>query len=281
MRNLLNFLIKNSAWFVFTFYVLLGCLLLFSGKKYYQHIYLTSANSVSNELYELSNSVTGYFNLRKINSDLQLSNAKLENEVFNLRTEIAKLKSLQSDTLVFKNQDRYDYVLGTVVNNSTRHPRNYFTIDKGINDGIKPGMGVVDQNGIVGIVNVSGPHTSRVISLLNETQHFSVKINGTQFIGLLSWRGVDPNIAYVEEIPRHARYNVGDTIVTSGFSTTFPEGLPVGVILNKVKSEDENYYTLKVRLSSDFKSLSTVRVIKDIYKQELDSLAQFDIKIDE
>lgn len=280
MRNLLNFLLKNSTWFVFTFYVLLGCMLLFSGATYHQHVYLTSANAVSSSVLEATNSVTGYFNLREINASLQLSNANLENEVLNLRRELAACRSELSDTLRREDSRRFSYVLGTVINNSTRHPRNYFTIDRGYNDGIKPGMGVVDHNGIVGIVNVTGPHTSRVISLLNQTQHFSVKIYKTPFVGSLTWKGNDPNVAYVEEIPRHAKYHVGDTIVTSGFSTTFPEGIPVGTILNRVRSEDDNYYTFKVRLSSDFKTLSTVRVIKDIYKQELDSLATKDIKVE-
>lgn len=280
MRNLLNFLLKNSTWFVFTFYVLLGCMLLFSGATYHQHVYLTSANAVSSSILEATNSVTGYFNLREINASLQLSNANLENEVLNLRRELAACRSELSDTLRREDSRRFSYVLGTVINNSTRHPRNYFTIDRGYNDGIKPGMGVVDHNGIVGIVNVTGPHTSRVISLLNQTQHFSVKIYKTPFVGSLTWKGNDPNVAYVEEIPRHAKYHVGDTIVTSGFSTTFPEGIPVGTILNRVRSEDDNYYTFKVRLSSDFKTLSTVRVIKDIYKQELDSLATKDIKVE-
>lgn len=280
MRNLLNFLLKNSTWFVFTFYVLLGCMLLFSGTTYHQHVYLTSANTLSSSFYEASNTITGYFNLREINASLQRSNANLENEVLNLRKELASCRSQLSDTLRRKDSHRFSYVLGTVINNSTRHPRNYFTIDRGAGDGIKPGMGVVDHNGIVGIVNVVGPNTSRVISLLNQTQHFSVKIDKSPFVGSLSWKGNDPNVAYVEEIPRHAKYRVGDTIVTSGFSTTFPEGIPVGTILNRVRSEDDNYYTFKVRLSSDFKTLSTVRVIKDKYKQELDSLATKDIKVE-
>ncbi|MCM1377295.1 MAG: rod shape-determining protein MreC [Clostridium sp.] len=280
MRNLLNFILKNSTWFVFTFYVLISCMLLFDSDSYHQNVYLTSANSVSSSVYGVSNSVTGYFNLREINAQLQASNANLENEVFNLRRELAVSKGLLSDTAYSRNENRFSYVLSTVINNSTRHPRNYFTIDKGRNDGIEPGMGVVDHNGIVGIVNVVGPNTARVISLLNETQHFSVKIHKTPYVGQLSWRGSDPNIAYVEEIARHAKYRVGDTIVTSGFSTTFPANLPVGVILNRVRTSDDNYYVFKVRLTSDFKTLSTVRVIKDIYKHELDSLATFDIQTD-
>lgn len=281
MRNLLNFLLKNSTWFVFAFYVVLSCLLLFQGDSYHQSIYLTSANAVTSSVYGAANNVTGYFNLRSINNSLTASNAKLENEVLNLRRQLAETRSLLSDTAMAPSQNLYDYTLATVINNSTHEARNYFTINRGRDAGIMPGMGVVDHNGIVGIVNVSGPHTSRVISLLNATQRFSVRIGNSPFVGSLIWKPGDPKTAYVEEIPRHAKYRVGDTIVTSGFSTTFPAGIPVGVIQNRVRSSDDNFFVFKVRLTSDFNALSAVRVIKDIHKQELDSLASFDIKIDE
>lgn len=286
MRNLLNFILRYSTWFVFAFYVLLSCILLTKRDDYHASVLLSSANSLTGGVYKAASSVSGYFNLRRINESLQESNAHLENEILNLRNEISEYKSLLNDfdsTAVNKklSQNRFDYILSTVINNSTRHPRNYFTINKGSKDGIEPGMGVVDHNGIVGIVNVAGPNTSRVISILNETQHFSVKLKDTPYVGSLSWHGGDPSIAYVEEIPRHAKYQIGDTIVTSGYSTTFPDGITVGTVMNRIKAADDNFFIFKIRLASDFKTLSTVKVIKDSYKNELDSLANFDIKVDE
>lgn len=281
VRNLLNFLIKYSTWFVFTLYVLISCVLLSNYDDYHTSVMLTSANAVTGRVYSTASGITGYFNLRDINKSLQESNAMLENEILNLRNELAEYKALASDTLSHDIEKRFDYVVASVINNSTRHPRNYITINRGTLDGINPGMGVVDQNGIVGIVNVSGPHTSRLISLLNETQHFSVKIKDTPFVGSLSWRGGDPATAYVEEVPRHAKFHIGDTIVTSGFSTTFPYGINVGTIMNRIRTSDDNFYILKIRLSADFRTLSTVRVIKDIYKTELDSLSNFDINVGE
>ena len=114
--------------------------------------------------------------------------------------------------------------------------------------------------------------------MLTKDQPFSVKIKGTQFVGSLAWKENDAQSAWVEEIPRHARYRIGDTIVTSGFSTAFPEGIPVGTVMAQVKSGDSNFFTLKVHLSSDFNHLSTVRVIKDSLKPELDMLQRFDRK---
>lgn len=278
MRNLLNFLIRYSTWFVFTFYVLISVVLLVLGNRYRQSVYLSSANIVSGSIYNGTSQVTGYFHLKSINESLQASNAQLQNEVLNLKNEIDQYKVLLSDTLKpHPSKDRYDYIAAAVINNNTRHPKNYFTIDRGSLDGVDRGMGVVDQNGVVGIVNVTGPHMARVISLLNETQHFSVKLKDTSYVGSLNWKGEDATIAYVEEIPRHVEYQIGDTVVTSGYSTTFPEGIPVGTILNRVRSQDDSFFTFKVRLMPDFRALSTVRVIKDIYKQEIDSLSNFDI----
>ncbi|MDE7342947.1 MAG: hypothetical protein K2N19_02900 [Muribaculaceae bacterium] len=97
-------------------------------------------------------------------------------------------------------------------------------------------------------------------------------------MGSLSWKGSDPRIAYMEEVPRHAQYHTGDTVVTSGFSTTFPYGINVGTVMNRVRMADDNFYVLKIRLASDFETLSTVRVIKDFYKEELDSLSKFDVE---
>lgn len=278
MRNLINFIVRYSTWFVFAFYVVLSSILLASGNNYRQSVYLTSANQVSGVIYGTWSEVTGYFHLKTINESLQSRNAELQNEVLNLKSKIAEYRALTDDSLFNSDlNNRFDYVTASVINNNTRHAKNFFTINRGEQDGIVPGMGVVDQNGVVGIVNVTGKHMSRVISLLNETQHFSVKLKDTGFIGSLSWKGGDSRIGYVEEMPRHVKYNIGDTIVTSGYSTTFPEGIPIGTILNRVRSADDSFFTFKVKLASDFKALSTVRVIKDIYKTEIDSLANYDV----
>ncbi len=258
--------------------MIVSCVLLFSRNAYQQSVYLTSTNKVASTTHSAASQVTGYFHITSFNESLQASNANLENEVLNLRHQIAELHTLLSDTLKTRvDVERFDYISASVINNSVRHPRNYFSINRGSIDGVKTGMGVVDQNGVVGIVNVTGPHTSRVISLLNQTQHFSVKIKDTNYIGSLSWKGDDPAVAYITEVPRHAKFHTGDTIVTSGYSTTFPEGIPVGTILNRIKGSDDNFFILKIKLNSDFRALSIVRIIQDDFKNELDSLQSFDL----
>lgn len=277
MRNILSFILKYSRWFVFTIYVVVSCILLVDNNTYQQSVYLTSANGITGGIYGTWARITGYFNLKSVNESLQSANADLQSEVLNLRSQLTELKGQLTDSAtIARDSKRFSFIPAAVINNNTRHPRNFFTINRGKLDSVKPGMGVVDQNGVVGIVNVTGDHMARVISILNETQHFSVKLKGTDFIGSLTWKGGDATIGYVEEMPRHTKYEIGDTIVTSGYSTTFPEGLPVGIVLNRARSQDDSFFTFKVRLTPDFKALGSVRVIKDIYKQEIDSLAVFD-----
>lgn len=272
MRNLLNFIIKYSTWFVFTFYVLISCILLVKSSDNHFSLYMSSANAIGSAIYRTSSHVTDYFGLLSVNQRLQESNAKLENEVLNLRHQLTQYQVILQDTVGSERENRFGYIGASVINNSVRHPRNHFTIDRGSNDGVVPGMGVVDQSGVVGIVDVTGKNTSRVISLLNQNQHFSAKIKNSPYVGSLTWRGNDPSVAFLEEVPRHARFHIGDTIVTSGFSTTFPEGIDIGTVMGKVKTTDDTFLVLKIRLSSNFKTLGTVRVIKDAMKHELDSI---------
>lgn len=301
MRNLLNFIIRYSTWFVFVFYVLMSCILLMRNNSYQQSVYMTSANAVSSSVYGLTTDVSGYFGLKKTNLELQRNNAELTDQVLILKQELAECRARLGDTVGYDMPtpkpgqliasaygegglvtagDRFGYVLATVINNSTSHPRNFFSINRGSLDGLRPGMGVIDHNGVVGIVNVTGRHTARVISLLNRTQKFSVKLKNTDYVGTLNWRGPDPQVAYVEEIPRHVRFHVGDTVVTSGYSTTFPEGIPVGTVMTQIKGEDDNFFTIKLRLLPDFRNLGTVRVLTDELKEELDSLQTFDTEPD-
>lgn len=272
MRNLISFLIRHSSWFVFLLYVFISLFLLFQNNPYQQYVYLTSANSASASIYKVVSGVTSYFNLQSINNDLQERNALLEMEVINLKRQLDDCKiRMIADSISLPDSvaQSYEYYFAGVINNSVSRPMNYITIDKGSSDGIEPEMGVVDQNGVVGIVSVVSKHAARVISLLNPNMKLSCKVKGTDYFGSLYWDGVSPHFAVLEEMPRHMVYQKGDTIVTSGYSAVFPEGLIVGVIESGMKTNDDNFIALRVRLSTDFTRLSTVRAIKSKLSDEL------------
>lgn len=248
--------------------------LLVRNDPYHQNIYLTSANSVSSTIYGWTSNVTSYFNLRSNNEDLNERNAQLQLEVLALREQLLRaeekglLDSLNNDPSL----QQFDFVTAHVINNSVMRPHNYMTINRGSNDGIAPEMGVLDQNGVVGVVNVVGPHSARVISLLNPHFRLSCKIKGNDSFGSLVWDGEDPRYAVIEELPRHTVFHQGDTIITSGYSAVFPAGIPVGIVEADNTSGNENFFSLKVRLLTDFTTLNNVQVVVNHLAAELREL---------
>lgn len=277
MKNLIDFIVRNSSWFVFILYFILSGILLFNNNPYQHCIYLTSANSVVSSVYSGINSITSYFYLRDINDDLQLRNAALEMEVLDLRNQVHDYKILYGDTTInFETNSQFDFIVSRVISNSISLQQNYITINKGLNDGIDSEMGVVDQNGVVGIVNIAGNHSARIISLLNPNLRLSCKVKGSDYFGSLVWDGKSPYYAILEEMPRHVKFEKGDTIVTSGYSAVFPEGIMVGVIDEQLNSGADNFFSLKIKLSTDFTQLSTVRVLKNNMKDEFNKLSAED-----
>lgn len=263
MRTLLNFLVRHRAWFLFIFYVVISLGLLFNNNPYQRHVYLTSASHITGSVYRLSNSITGYFNLRAINDDLQRQNAELTSELLALREQVDKMGiQLYGDSIPLPEPVRkYDFILAKVINNSISRPHNYITIDKGRLDGVQPEMGVIDQNGVIGVVEIVNDRFARIISLLNPDFRLSCKVKGNDIIGSLVWDGKDPQTALVEELPKHTVFAPGDTIVTSGFSAMFPPDIPVATVIERAMTNDDNFYTLRVRLLTEFAQLSTARIV--------------------
>ena len=280
MNNLLNFFVKHSAWFIFAVYVILSLVLLFKDNPYQQSVYLTSANQVSAAVYKAFNGVTSYFHLRDINESLQERNAALEMELIELRNQMADMALAKPDSLHQPALKQYSFVMAQVISNSIANPNNYITINRGYLDGVNPEMGVIDQNGVVGIVNVAGPHAARVISLLNPHIRLSCKLQGSGFYGSLVWDGKDPRYAMLEELPRHVEFHNGDTVVTSGYSAVFPPGLIVGTIVGKQTGKSASFESLRVKLTTNFSQLSNVRVITNGMKKELDALLKAERGID-
>lgn len=265
MRNLLNFFIRYGAWFLFVFYAAISCFLLFQRNPFQHHVYLTSANTVVSGVYDVAANVTGYINLRDINADLQKRTADLESEVIALREHNRALSQqlLQDSLRTTDSLGRFRFILATVVNNSVVNPYNYITVNKGRLDSIQPEMGVMDQNGVVGVVNTVSNHHARIISLLNPNFRLSCKLRGNDAFGSLVWDGKSPYEAILEELPKQVRFHKGDTIITSGYSAVFPEGIPVGTIIGSTRGEDDNFNTLRIKLLTDFSTLSTVKVISN------------------
>ncbi len=274
MRELLNFFVRNSKWLVFAFYMIIGSLLLFKNNPFQQHVFLTSAGSVTSYVYEMGNSITSYFNLRENNEDLNRRNADLQREVLTLQERLMRLEeqSAPKSPILNDTTDHYRLITAHVINNSVIKPNNYITINRGSLDGIAPEMGVIDQNGVVGVINVVGPHNSRIISLLNPHFRLSCKLRSNDSFGSLVWDGEDPRYAILEELPKHTVFHRGDTVVTSGYSAVFPPGIPVGIVDSDNSGHNQNFFALKVKLFSDFSTLKNVQVVINYQADEIRAL---------
>jgi rod shape-determining protein MreC len=266
VKNLLEFLANHYHWVLFVFLEAISMVLLFQYNSYQNSVWFSSANAMAGKVYEMESSMESFFSLKKVNEDLTLRNYYLERQVTQLR-RLYKEKTEPKDTAELRGlaaMEQYKLVTAKVVSNELHKPDNLMTIDKGKADGVEVGMGVVCGKGIVGVVYLTSAHYSVVIPVLNvHSSRISCAIRGHGYFGVLRWYGDEAGYAYVEDIPRHARFKRGDWVETNGYSTIFPQGVLVGKIVQVYNSRDGLSYKLKVQLSTDFGNLRDVAVITD------------------
>ena len=213
---------------------------------------MTSANSMSGTLLEWRSDVGQYFSLRRENSVLAQENARLHGLLYELTdsqyVEMAKVMSTDG------------VVAAHVIDNSVRKDDNYITIDKGSRDGIAQGMGVYSPEGVVGVVMVAGKRYSVVMPVLNGKTSISCKVKGGESFGFLEWAGGDPYMAQLMDMPYHSSVELGDTIVTTGFSSVFPENIPVGTVADVNHSSNGYTIVIQVKLAVDLSNIGWVYV---------------------
>ena len=270
MRNLLEFLAKYNHWFVFLILEVVSMVLLFQYNSYQGSAWFSSANAVTGKLYEWDANVETFFSLTKVNQELTQRNAYLEQEVQKLSDSLV---CVTKDSSIYHRDQfallrNYRLIPAKVVANSIDKPGNLMTIDKGSADGIHKDMGVISGTGVVGIVYLVAEHYAIVIPVLNTKSNISCMIQNRGYFGYLRWKGGVSDLAYLEEVPRHAHFKLGDYVVTSGYSAVFPPGVRVGRILHVFNSADGQSYRVQLRLSTDFARLRDVCVIDDAAMKE-------------
>ena len=266
MKNLIAFLTKYHHWFLLVLLEVASGVLLFQKNSYQSSVLFTSANAVAGKVYEWDSAVRSFFSLKRVNEELTLRNFYLERQVSQLRRLYGDLTkdTTQAELEQLKFLSQYKLIPAKVVSNTIDKADNLMTIDRGRLDGVERDMGVACGSGVVGVVYLVSDHYAAVIPVLNVTSsRISCAIRGRGYFGYLQWYGGDASVAYVEDIPRHARFKRGDWVETSGYSSIFPPGVLVGKIENIYNSTDGLSYRLKVRLSTDFGCLRDVMVISD------------------
>mgnify|MGYP002525774151 FL=1 len=279
MRDLLNFLLKYNHWLLFLLLETVSLFLLCNTGPYQHSAALSSANLIAGKVYEVTGSITSYFHLKDANEDLLDRNVWLEQRVLQLESA---LSGYVGDSAVRQALDRFmppdtgieQSFKAHVIKNSLNRTENYITLDQGSAAGVKPDMAVVGAAGVVGIVYRTSPSYSLVLPLLNSKSSISCKIQGSDYFGYLKWEGGDPRYAYLKDLPRHAEFNLGDTVVTSGFSSVFPQGLMVGVVDDMADSNDGLSYLLRIKLATDFGKLGSVRILARRGQEEQKALEQ-------
>lgn len=274
MHNLLDFLRKYNHWLLFVVLEVFSLTLLFRFNNYQGSVWFTSASTLTAQVDRLYADMVSYVHLGRVNSELTARNLMLQRQVNELREELAHAEhdSTAQERAQATLLDNYRLIPAQVTANSIRKPNNYLVIDKGESDGVRSEMGVVGGGGIVGIVYMTGPHYSLVQSVLNVHSNISCRIRGHRFFGYLEWDGKNPLYGYLTDVPRYARFKVGDYVETSGYSSIFPAGLFVGRITHIGNSSDGLSYRVKVNLGTDFANLRDVVVIENTARAEVDTL---------
>lgn len=267
MQQIFNFIFKNSTRLLFLLLLITSLTLTIQSHSYHRSVVVNSANVASGTVYEEMNKVRSYFNLRSQNNKLVQENASLRKTLFNRKDSTSTLKK---DSL--KGYDKIDVIQSRVINNSYNVSENYLTINTGSLQGIKPDMGVINSQGIVGIVEKVSSNYATVFSVLNVKSKINAKVKKSNHFGSLIWNAKNAGYVQLIEIPRLASVRKGDTIVTGGSSRIFPENIPVGIIDKVYTDTETNYYTLNIRLFNDMTNLDHVYIILNKDNEEIKKL---------
>lgn len=270
MRNLLLFFKKSATFFEFLLLEIVAFLLIMQNEGYQSNVMLSACNRVVATTYRVIDSVEDYFSLSTENQLLVEENVRLQERIIALESALAASSFQKESLMVFENT--YDFIAAKTIYNTVDNIQNYLIIDKGTDDGIEAEMGVVDRNGVVGIVKTSSNHFSMVLPILNVQSRLSCRIGRGGTFGSLVWNAVDSRYAMLEEIPRHVAVECGDSVFTSGLSVVFPEGFLVGIIDDVHLGENSANYELKIKLACDFRSVNYVKVVRFANKQEYEEL---------
>lgn len=274
MRDILDRLTSNAHWLVFILLEIISGILLFNYNRYQSSIFFTQANALVATIQDWEAGALSFIQLRSTNRELVAENVALQANLDSLRRQ---LMAQGADTTDLDRRMRSAIkglrtIEAHVINNSVHRKNNFMTINRGTSDGVRPEMGVVSGDGVVGIVYSCSQHYSLVLPVLNSRSEISCRLRGSDFFGYLRWEGGSSLEAYLEEVPHHAKFKKGDVVETSGFSEVFPPGMYVGKVVGKVKSTDGLSYRIKVRLGCDQSLVRDVIVFSNTHREEIDTL---------
>ena len=269
MQPLFRFFLKYYNTFLFLFLEVIAFIIIINSTYYQQSVFFTASNSFSGSVYKIYNDITGYFDLKTTNKILAEENARLLNRQKSSFIKTDNKIFVVNDTLY---QQEYNYVSAKVISNTMNRVNNYLTLDKGFREGIKKNMGVISSQGIVGIVKDVSENFCTVYSVLHSKSKISAKLKKGNNVGTIVWDGSDYRIVTMKDVPTHVKVTIGDTVISSGYSMMFPEGIPIGSVYSYDINKGKDFYEIKIKLFNDFNNISYVYIIKNLMKDELNDL---------
>ena len=264
MRNVFLFIRKYANFLFFLLLQIIALSFLFRYNKYHEAAFMNVAGEFTGSINQRYSKVEYYFRLKKINEQLAAENVvlnQLRKENFERPNgnEKTVLDTIQTDTM--REIRKYTWMGANVVGSTVNTQTNFITIHRGLLQDVRPNMGVVSPQGIVGtVVNVSDNYAS-VMTLLHRQYKVVVKIKNGGDRGTIEWDGVSPMFVTLKDIPKSAKVKVGDSVETSPTSSLFPGNLMVGTIAEIVDDKSSNFYTLKVKPATNFFNIEYVYVI--------------------
>lgn len=271
MKNLLAFFLKYKFFFIFISLEVIAFSMIINHTHYHRYVLLNSANRLTGTMYSWNMSVREYFSLKQDNIVLSEENARLREKLaqslyFNDSTSIHV-----GDALT---KQQFTYVPARVVKNSTSKRNNYMMIDRGRKHGIEPYQAVITSNGVVGVILNVSEHYAWVMSVLNSHSRINGRLKRTGYQGSLWWDGRDYSTGTFSDVPSHAEILTGDTVVTSGFSLMFPAGIMIGTVKDYYVIRGEHFNTVKLKFSVDYNRLSHVYVVRNLMREEQESIIE-------
>ncbi|MCP4314412.1 MAG: rod shape-determining protein MreC [Bacteroidetes bacterium] len=263
MRTLLRFIQKYSDFLLFLVLETVAIILMVQGSGFQRSKIVELNRQISGYMYNKVDGTREFLSLKETNSILVDENTALRNRLVHMEQLLDSSVALSE----FREPFQYQFVPGRVIHNSVYKQYNFLTIDRGEKGGVFKDMGVISDQGVVGIVLETSEHYATVIPVINLDFRLSVKMKSNNYAGILQWGGKTPLLAGLNEIPFHVELMENDTIVTSGYSSIFPEGIEVGTI-ESFSLEKGNFYEISVRLSTDFQRLFHVNVIRNYQMEE-------------
>jgi rod shape-determining protein MreC len=268
MQNFAEFFRKYSKIMLFLLLLGISFYFLYRNNQYQKVLIFNAANSVAGSFYSLYADVNDYLYLRRNNRLLAEENAALRAQLLADKYKIYN-KWINTDTTY---KQVYRYIPAKVINNSVDKANNYVTLNIGRIHGVKPDMGIISPEGVVGVVKSVSDYFAVGISLLHRKTQLSARLRGSEFFGSLQWQGTDENTLMLEYIPSYAKIAPGDTVETTTYSSIFPEGLPIGIVKSYEVDSDEGYFRIKVKPSTEFRRLNSVYVVDFTPKNEQENL---------